>query len=145
MCNKSRDSWKWNIYKPEFSVNFSNVCRNVWFARVTNFVSGLGTLCNYWYSLINDDDCLEILEPQTPVTLEAFPGLCMDCFTCLLESKMLWNLYIWGRKWAKWTVRKVFISMKGVPVTISFVTNWRTVYICHPKLSLRMNQPEGLR
>jgi len=39
-----------NMYNRDFSLKISNVCRNVSVTRVSNFVIGMGTLCNYGYS-----------------------------------------------------------------------------------------------
>jgi len=33
-----------NIYNPEFSLQISDVCRNVWIARVSNFVTVAGNV-----------------------------------------------------------------------------------------------------
>ena len=42
-----------SLQSSEFSLNFWNVCRNVWIATVINILSALGNLCNYGYSLSN--------------------------------------------------------------------------------------------
>jgi hypothetical protein len=38
---------KLNAYNLQFSLKISDICRNVWIARVSNFVTGLWTVCNY--------------------------------------------------------------------------------------------------
>jgi hypothetical protein len=52
VCNKSRHFWKWNEISPILIFhNISEVCRNMWIARVSDFVTSLGDSCNYVYSL----------------------------------------------------------------------------------------------
>jgi hypothetical protein len=134
-------SGHWIDFRPHYSPGFDSPCNRNEYQEY--LLGGIGSWCvEVTNSPLSYVDCLEILEHQTPVTLGVRPGLYMDCFTCLLKSKTLWNLYICGRKWAK--LSKGFTSMKGVPVTTSFVTSWRIVYFCHPRLLLRINHPEWL-
>jgi hypothetical protein len=72
-----------------------------WIPRI--FPGGKCSRC-LWLTLPpSGADCLEILEPQPPGTLRAFPGLYRDCFTvpsnsmCHLQSNADWQkwLLIW--------------------------------------------------
>ena len=42
---------KLNVYNHEFPPKIFDVCRNMWIARFTNFVTDMGTICNYGLSL----------------------------------------------------------------------------------------------
>jgi len=42
---------KLNVYHPEFALKIWDVGRNLEIGRVSNFVTGLGTVCNYGYAL----------------------------------------------------------------------------------------------
>ena len=49
--NKSTRKIELNFYNPEFSLKIWDVCRNVWIARFSSLVTGLGSFLNYGYAL----------------------------------------------------------------------------------------------
>ena len=51
VINQDTLEMDWNISNPQFPLTISDVCRNVWVARDSKFVTGLGTVCNYVYIL----------------------------------------------------------------------------------------------
>jgi hypothetical protein len=49
-CNKSVREIKLYVYRPEFPLKISDVCRNVGIDKVSNLVTGLGSFCYYRYA-----------------------------------------------------------------------------------------------